>query len=326
MKRIVVTGAAGQIGTEMVTRLRELYGPDAVLATDIRSPHGDPGAFAYVDVTNAESLDAAVARHRADTIFHLAAILSAVGEQRPQLTYRVNIGGLFNVLEVARERTCAVFTPSSIAAFGPGTPPDPTPQDTIQRPNTMYGVSKVTGELLCDYYFTRFGVDTRGVRYPGLVSHVAAPGGGTTDYAVEIYYEAVRTGSYQCFLAEGTQLDMMYMPDAIRAAIELMEAPADALAHRNAFNLTAMQVTPESMAESIRRHIPGFELTCEADPVRQSIAESWPRRVDDTAAREERGWQPEYDLDAMTDDMLYELSQKLETGPGAESPPGGEKR
>jgi nucleoside-diphosphate-sugar epimerase len=313
MKRIVVTGAAGQIGTEIVAALRRGYGEDAVLATDIRAPGGadSAGPFAYVDVTNGESLDAAVARHRADTIFHLAAILSAVGEQRPQLTYQVNIGGLFNVLEVARERDCAVFTPSSIAAFGPGTPPDPAPQDTIQRPNTMYGVSKVAGELLCDYYHTRFGVDTRGVRYPGLISHVTQPGGGTTDYAVEIYYEAVLAGRYTCFLAEGTQLDMMYMPDAIRAAVELMEAPADALVHRNAFNVGAMQLTPETIAESIRRRLPEFELTFDVDPGRQAIAESWPRRVDDTAAREEWGWRPEYDLDAMTDDMLDHLETRL---------------
>jgi nucleoside-diphosphate-sugar epimerase len=311
MKRIVVTGAAGQIGTEMVTRLRDEYGTDAVLATDIRSTGSDSGPFAFVDVTNGESLDAAVARHRADTIFHLAAILSAVGERRPQLTYQVNIGGLFNVLEVARARGCAVFTPSSIAAFGPDTPADPTPQDTIQRPTTMYGVSKVAGELLCDYYFSRFGLDTRGVRYPGLVSHVAEPGGGTTDYAVEIYYEAVRHNRYDCFLAEGTQLDMMYMPDAIRAAIELMEAPAENLVHRNAFNVTAMQLTPESIAASIQRRLPDFEIGYEVDPERQRIAESWPRRIDDSAARSEWGWKPQYDLDAMTDEMLDELSKRL---------------
>jgi nucleoside-diphosphate-sugar epimerase len=311
MKRIVVTGAAGQIGTEMVTRLRDEYGTDAVLATDIRSTGSDSGPFAFVDVTNGESLDAAVARHRADTIFHLAAILSAVGERRPQLTYQVNIGGLFNVLEVARARGCAVFTPSSIAAFGPDTPADPTPQDTIQRPTTMYGVSKVAGELLCDYYFSRFGLDTRGVRYPGLISHVAEPGGGTTDYAVEIYYEAVRHNRYDCFLAEGTQLDMMYMPDAIRAAIELMEAPAENLVHRNAFNVTAMQLTQESIAASIQRRLPDFEIGYEVDPERQRIAESWPRRIDDSAARSEWGWKPQYDLDAMTDEMLDELSKRL---------------
>jgi nucleoside-diphosphate-sugar epimerase len=311
MKRIVVTGAAGQIGTEMVTWLRDEYGTDAVLATDIRSAGSESGPFAFVDVTNGESLDAAVGRHQADTIFHLAAILSAVGERRPQLTYQVNIGGLFNVLEVARARGCGVFTPSSIAAFGPSTPPDPTPQDTIQRPNTMYGVSKVAGELLCDYYFTRFGLDTRGVRYPGLISHVAEPGGGTTDYAVEIYYEAVRQNRYECFLAEGTQLDMMYMPDAIRAAIELMEAPADSLTHRNAFNVTAMQLTPEKIAASIRRRRPEFELSFDVDPERQAIAESWPRRIDDSAAKTEWGWEPRYDLDAMTDEMLSELERKL---------------
>jgi len=309
MNRIVVTGAAGQIGTEIVSALRERYGADSVLATDIRIPdaRASDEPFALVDVTIGDSLDAAVARHRADTIFHLAAILSAVGEQRPQKTYEVNIGGLFNVLEVARARGCAVFTPSSIAAFGPGTPDDPAPQDTIQRPTTMYGVTKVAGELLCDYYHRRFGLDTRGVRYPGLISWRTPPGGGTTDYAVEIYFEAVRSGSYTCFLAPGTQLDMMYMPDAIRAAIELMEADPDRLVHRNAFNLTAMQATPEKLAASIREHRPGFEIDYEVDPVRQAIAESWPRRIDDSAAREEWGWRPEHDLASMTADMLENL-------------------
>ena len=309
MNRIVVTGAAGQIGTEMVSALRERYGADNVLATDIRIPDASAsdGPFAMADVTIDDSLDAAVARHRADTIFHLAAILSAVGEQRPQKTYEVNIGGLFNVLEVARARECAVFTPSSIAAFGPGTPRDPTPQDTVQRPSTMYGVTKVAGELLCDYYHRRFGLDTRGVRYPGLISWRTPPGGGTTDYAVEIYFEAVRTGRYTCFLAPDTQLDMMYMPDAIRAASELMEADAGRLEHRNAFNLTAMQVTPETLAASIREHLPGFEIEYAVDPGRQAIADSWPRRLDDSAAREEWGWRPEYDVAAMTADMLENL-------------------
>ncbi|MFQ5529682.1 MAG: NAD-dependent epimerase/dehydratase family protein [Gemmatimonadota bacterium] len=308
MNRIVVTGAAGQIGTEMVAALRARYGSDSVLATDIRIPEGATGGpFALADVTIGDSLDAAVARHRADTIFHLAAILSAVGEQRPQKTYEVNIGGLFNVLEVARARDCAVFTPSSIAAFGRGTPADPTPQDTIQRPNTMYGVSKVAGELLCDYYHHRFGVDTRGVRYPGLVSWLTEPGGGTTDYAVEIYFEAVRTGRYECFVSADTQLDMMYMPDAIRAAVELMEADPGRLRHRNAFNVTAMQGTPASLAASIREHLPEFEIVYDVDPIRQAIADSWPRRVDDTAARAEWDWEPEYDVAAMTADMLSNL-------------------
>ncbi len=309
MKRIVVTGAAGQIGTEMVAALRERYGQQNVLATDIRIPDNAAvdGPFALTDVTIGDSLDAAVARHQADTIFHLAAILSAVGEQRPQKTYEVNIGGLVNVLEVARARDCAVFTPSSIAAFGPGTPADPAPQDTIQRPNTMYGVTKVAGELLCDYYHHRFGLDTRGVRYPGLVSWRTQPGGGTTDYAVEIYFEAVRSGRYECFLSAETQLDMMYMPDAIRAAIELMEADPARLSHRNAFNVTAMQVTPASLADAIRIHLPGFELTCVVDPVRQAIADSWPRRIDDSVARAEWDWEPEFDLAAMTTDMLANL-------------------
>jgi nucleoside-diphosphate-sugar epimerase len=308
MKRIVVTGASGQIGTEMVAALRARYGAVNVLATDIRIPDSaTDGPFALADVTIGDSLDAAVARHQADTIFHLAAILSAVGEQRPQKTYEVNIGGLFNVLEVARARDCAVFTPSSIAAFGPGTPSDPTPQDTLQRPNTMYGVSKVAGELLCDYYHHRFGVDTRGVRYPGLVSWLTQPGGGTTDYAVEIYFEAVRSGRYECFLSAETQLDMMYMPDAIRAAVELMEADPDRLVHRNAFNIAAMQVTPASLATAIQAHLPDFAISYAVDPQRQAIADSWPRRVDDSAAHDEWDWAPEFDVAAMTADMLANI-------------------
>jgi nucleoside-diphosphate-sugar epimerase len=220
------------------------------------------------------------------------------------------MGGLYNVLEVARHQGCAVFTPSSIAAFGPSTPADPTPQDTIQRPNTVYGVSKVAGELLSDYYYHRFGVDARGVRYPGLISHVTLPGGGTTDFAVEIYYEAVAHGRYTCFLGPDTQLDMMYMPDAIRGSIELMEVSPDRLIHRNAFNMTAMQVTPESLAASIREHIPGFSIEYEVDPARQAIADSWPRRIDDRAARDEWGWRPEYDLASMTEDMITHLRSR----------------
>jgi len=217
------------------------------------------------------------------------------------------MGGLYNVLEVARREDCAVFTPSSIAAFGPSTPPDPTPQDTIQRPNTVYGVTKVAGELLSDYYHERFGVDARGVRYPGLISYMTPPGGGTTDFAVEIYYEAVAHGRYTCFLGPDTQLDMMYMPDAIRGSLELMEVSPERLIHRNAFNMTAMQVTPESLAAAIREHIPEFTIEYDVDPVRQAIADSWPRRIDDTAARDEWNWNPEYDLAAMTADMITHL-------------------
>jgi nucleoside-diphosphate-sugar epimerase len=221
------------------------------------------------------------------------------------------MGGLYVVLEAARERECAVFVPSSIAAFGPETPPDPTPQDTIQRPNTMYGVTKVAGELLADYYHTRFDVDARGLRYPGLISYAAPPGGGTTDYAVEIFHAALQEGHYTCYLEPDTQLDMMYMPDALRASMELMDAPANALQHRNAFNVAAMQLTPAGLADAIRVHIPSFEIDYDVDPARQRIAESWPRRIDDTAARQEWGWTLEYDRAAMVADMLVRLSDRL---------------
>jgi len=309
MKRIVVTGAAGQVGSELVEALRKRYGTEAVLATDIREPDGSAksGPFRVLDVTDPVAVDDAVRGHEADCVYHLAAILSASGERNPQLAWSVNMGGLYNVLETARREGCAVFTPSSIAAFGPSTPSDPTPQDTIQRPNTVYGVSKVAGELLADYYHQRYGVDARGVRYPGLISYVTPPGGGTTDFAVEIYYEAVARGRYTCFLRGDTQLDMMYMPDAIRGSIELMEVDPERLVHRNAFNMTAMQVTPERLAESIREHVPGFEIDYEVDPVRQAIADSWPRRIDDRAAREEWDWEPEYDLALMTEDMIAQL-------------------
>jgi nucleoside-diphosphate-sugar epimerase len=314
LKRILVTGAGGQIGSELVPALRARYGDANVMATDIRTPAPelmDQGPFQMLDATDARAIGAAAFRHKADTIYHLAAILSAAAERDPRLAYHVNMDGLYAVLEVAREQSCALFVPSSIAAFGPTTPANPAPQDTIQRPTSIYGVTKVAGELLCDYYQMRFGVDARGVRFPGIISYGAPPGGGTTDYAVDIYCKAIEQGRYTCFLAEGTQLDMMYMPDAIRAAIELMEADAARLVHRNAFNVTAMQLTPERIAAAIRKHIPEFELDYQVDPVRQAIAESWPRSIDDTAAREEWGWRPEYDLDAMTTDMLLNLRKQL---------------
>jgi nucleoside-diphosphate-sugar epimerase len=310
MKRIVVTGAAGQVGTELVAALRAAYGADAVLATDVRAPaDGGHDGFRALDCMDAAAVAATVADHRADTIYHLAAMLSATAEARPQKAYTINMGTLVNVLEVARESGCAVFTPSSIGAFGPGTPRDPAPQDTIQRPNTMYGVTKVAGELLCDYYHSRFGVDTRGLRFPGLISYVAPPGGGTTDYAVQIFHDALLHGTYTCFLEADTQLDMMYMPDAVRAAIELMEADPARLQHRNAFNVTAMQLTPASLAAEIRKHLPSFEIRYEVDPVRQAIADSWPRRIDDSAAREEWGWKATYDAVRMTEDMLAQLGK-----------------
>jgi nucleoside-diphosphate-sugar epimerase len=319
MNRVLVTGAAGQVGTELVPALREAYGEQAVLATDVKRPAAGAlldGPFAVLDCLDVAAVADAVRRHDAETIYHLAALLSASAERKPQLAYEVNMGTLVNVLEVARAAKCAVFTPSSIGAFGPGTPADPAPQDTIQRPNTMYGVTKVAGELLCDYYHTRFGVDTRGLRFPGLISYVAPPGGGTTDYAVDIFHHALESARYTCFLSADTQLDMMYMPDAVRAAIEVMEADASQLRHRNAFNVTAMQLTPATLAEAIRVEVPGFAISYDVDPVRQRIADSWPRRIDDSAAREEWGWKHHYDLASMTKDMLSHLRDKPGVGAG----------
>jgi len=312
MRKILVTGALGQIGSELTTALIEHYGENRVLATDIREPGKDCDCqWALLDVTDSRRVADIVRDHKIGTIYHLAALLSAVAEKKPQQAWQVNISGLYNVLEVAREFGCAVFTPSSIGAFGPNTPPVTTPQDTIQRPTTMYGVTKVAGELLCDYYFNRYKVDTRGLRYPGIVSHKTPPGGGTTDYAVDIYYQAVREKRYTCFLKDGTYLDMMYMPDAISGAIQLMEADPTRLIHRNAFNVTAMSVAPEMLAASIRKHIPQFEIIYDVDPARQAIADSWPDSIDDSAAREEWDWQPEYDLERMTIDMLNHLREKL---------------
>ena len=314
MKRILITGASGQVGSDLVIALRDRYGGDSVLATDIREPDGalaNSGPFEIVDCTDHEIMDRAVAHFQPDTIYHLAAILSAVGEAHPHRAYEVNLGGLENTLEISRNRKCSVFIPSSIAAFGPSTPPDPTPQVTIQRPTTMYGVTKVAGELLADYFYLRFGVDARGVRYPGLISWVTEPGGGTTDYAVEIFYEAIKKGSYTCFLKADAQLDMMYMPDAIKASIDVMEADPGRLINRNAFNIAAMQFTPEQLAAAIRKHIPDFVIDYDVDPLRQGIADSWPKRLDDSAAREEWDWEPDYDLDAMVEDMLLNLRMKL---------------
>jgi len=307
LKRILVTGAGGQIGSWLVPKLREIYGASKVLATDLRHPKAelvDAGPFQLVDATNSKAVGQAAMRHGADTIFHLAAILSAVGERDPRVAWHVNMSSLEAALEVAREQGCALFVPSSIGAFGASTPKDPTPQDTVMRPSTMYGITKLAGELLCDYYHVRFGVDTRGIRFPGIVSYGAPPGGGTTDWAVDIFHKAVRHGRYTCFLRGDSQVDFMYMPDAVRAAILLMEADPSRLVHRNAFNVTAMQLTPESLAAEIRKHIAGFAISYEVDPVRQAIADSWPRRIDDSAARAEWGWKPAYDAAAMVADMF----------------------
>lgn len=315
MKRILVTGSLGQIGSELVAALRARSGVELVVASDIKMmPQGaatGEGAFEYLDCTNQRQLEQVVRKYDIDTVYHLAALLSAVAEERPQVAWDVNLGGLYRVLEVARQNDCAVFFPSSIGAFGPGTPRDQTPQDTIQRPNTIYGVTKVAGELVCDYYHLRFGVDTRGVRFPGIISHVAVPGGGTTDYAVEIFYDAVRNRRYTCFLEPDTRLDMMYIPDSIKAAIEVMEASSTRLVHRNAFNVTAMNFTPEELAAEIRKHLPDFRIDYQVDPVRQAIADSWPRSLDDSAARSEWDWNPEHDLASMTTDMLENLDRKL---------------
>ncbi|MDE0300117.1 MAG: L-threonine 3-dehydrogenase [Candidatus Poribacteria bacterium] len=315
MEKILVTGSVGQIGSELTLALRERYGNDNVVAggrkTQPSAELRNSGPFEIVDCTDLEAVNRVVANHRIDTIYHLAALLSAVAENNPQLAWEVNVNALVNVLEVAREHNCAVFTPSSIGAFGPTTPADNTPQDTIQRPTSMYGVTKVSGELLCDYYHEKFGVDTRGLRYPGIISYVTLPGGGTTDYAVQIFYDAIKHGRYTCFLKQGTKLDMMYMPDAIKGAIAIMEADSERLKHRNAFNVSAMSFAPEDIAAEVTKLIPDFTMDYEVDPLRQGIADSWPNSMDDAAAKEEWGWQPDYDLPRMCEDMIQKLTPKL---------------
>lgn len=314
MERIIVTGALGQIGTELTLKLREIYGEDNVLPTDIKHPENSPlegKLFEILDVTDYEAMERVVTEFKADTIMHLAALLSATCEKDPMLAWNINMGGLVNALEAARNFNLQFFTPSSIGSFGPSTPKDNTPQTTIQRPTTMYGVNKVTGELLCNYYFEKFGVDTRGVRFPGLISHVREPGGGTTDYAVEIYFEAVKNGRYTSFIDKGTYMDMMYMDDAIQAIIDLMEADADKLEDRNAFNVTKMSFEPEMVAASIRRHYPDFELNYDVDPVRQGIASTWPNSIDASEAVRQWGFKAAFDLDKMTDTMIEAIRNKI---------------
>ena len=315
MKKILVTGARGQIGSEIINYLSSLYGNDKVIASGLQETnvvYSDKfHLYEKVDVTKGNEIFDIVKKHKIDSIIHLAAILSATGELNPQLLWDVNMKGLYNVLEVARVTETSVFTPSSIAAFGPDTPHDNTPQITVQRPDTIYGISKVSGELLCDYYFKKYGVDTRGIRFPGLVSSVALPGGGTTDYAVHIYYEALKSKYFECNIMEGTFLDMMYMPDALESIIKLMEANPDKLKSRNAFNVTAMSLEPEMIKKEILKHIPDFEMVYKIDPIKQKIAESWPNSLDDSQARKEWGFSPKYDLTTMTEDMLLALSHKL---------------
>lgn len=316
MKNILVIGSTGQIGSELTLKLRKEYPSGTVVAGYIpgAEPKGElaeSGPSEIVDITNAPQIAEIVKKYHIDTIYNLAALLSAVAEAKPQLAWKIGVGGLYNCLEVSRENHCALFTPSSIGSFGPDTPHDKTPQDTIQRPHTIYGVTKVTGEMLSDYYARRFGVDARSVRFPGLISYVAPPGGGTTDYAVDIYYSAVRGEKFKCPLKPGTFMDMMYMPDALRAAIEIMEANPERLKHRNSFNIASMSFDPVMIYEKIKEYEPNFEMEYELDPLRQKIADSWPNSLDDACAREEWDWKPEYDLDSMTADMLKNLKLKL---------------
>lgn len=311
MKRILVTGACGQIGSEITLALRRKYGDAAVVASDVRLPSEirlrDSGPFEFVDVLDPHHITRVMQIHQIDTIYHLAALLSAVGETRPTQAWQINVNGLYNVLEAGRQYHCALFFPSSIGVFGPGTPRKRTPQVTIQRPTTMYGVTKVVGELLCDDYHRRFAMDTRGLRFPGLISYQTEPGGGTTDYAVDIFRQAVAHKQYTCYLRADTRLPMMYMPDAIRAMIELMEADPSRLRNRNAYNLSAIDFTPEELGAEIRARMPAFRMEYAVDPRRQAIADSWPETLDDGAAREEWNWKPEYALSAMVDDMLRQL-------------------
>ena len=317
MEKILVTGAVGQIGSELVEALRDKYGNENVVAAGHRTKPTkemkEAGPFEFVDVLDRDAIESVIKKYSIDTVYHMGAVLSVTGEEKPQLAFQVNIIGLYNVLEVGRacelER---VMVPSSIAAFGPDTPKENTPNETILRPTTMYGISKVTGELLGDYYFKRFGLDVRGVRYPGIISNKTLPGGGTTDYAVEIFYEAIKKKHYVCFLREDSTLPMMYMPDAIRGLMELAEVDVNRLKHHCDYNLAAVSFSPGELVSEIQKIIPDFK--CEYKPdFRQEIADSWPKSIDDTAAREEWSWEPEYDLRTMTRDMIEKLREKLET-------------
>ena len=316
MKNVLVIGSTGQIGSELTMKLRKLYPEGNIVAGFIQGaePKGillESGPSAEADVRNGQMLADIVDKYQIDTIYNLAALLSAVAEKKPLLAWDIQMNGLLNILEIAREKHCAVFTPSSIGSFGPETPHQGTPQDTIQRPRSMYGVTKVATELLSDYYFHKYGVDTRSVRFPGLISYTTLPGGGTTDYAVEIYYAAVKGEEFVCPIQAGTYMDMMYMPDALKAAVDIMEADPTRLKHRNSFNIAAMSFEPETLRKKIQEHIPGLRMRYEVDPVRQAIANSWPDSMDDSCAREEWDWKPSYDLEEMTVDMILNLRKKF---------------
>lgn len=323
-ERILVTGAAGQIGSELVPALRQRHGDANVIAaghsTKLPEDIKNSGPSISVDVLDYQQLDKAIKDHGVSVIYHLSSILSALGEQKPQLAFMVNVNGTYNVIEAARENELKrVIIPSSIAAFGPETPRDNTPNDTIQRPQTMYGVSKVFGERLGDYYFRRFGLDVRGVRFPGIISWKTEPTAGTTDYAVAIFYEAIRKKHYESYLKQDSRLPMMYMPDAIKALIDLADADGDKLKHHADFNVNSMSFTPQELAEAIKKRLPDFEISYKIDPIRQAIADSWPSSLDDSAARQEWQWKPDWNLETMVDDMFVNLEKKL-------APKGKKKR
>ncbi|MFV0291448.1 MAG: NAD-dependent epimerase/dehydratase family protein [Mangrovibacterium sp.] len=315
MKKILIVGSTGQIGSELSIKLRSIYGESNVICGYYQPPFPegffDWGPTVEIDATKKEQIADVVKKYQIDTIYNLAAILSATAEKNPKLGWDVGMDSLMNCLDVAREFNCAVFTPSSIGAFGPSTPKDNTPQDTVQRPTTVYGITKVVGELLSDYYHARWGVDTRSVRFPGIISNLTLPGGGTTDYAVDIFYHAVRGEKFICPLGENTFMDMMYMPDALNAMIDIMEADPSRLIHRNSFNVTAMSFNPEMIFNAIKKHYPNFEMCYEIDPLKQAIANSWPNSLDDSCARSEWGWKPKYDLEKMTHDMIQVLQKRL---------------
>lgn len=314
MKKILVTGSVGQIGSELTMALRKRYGNDNVVACGRKTKPRDTllnsGPFEFLDITDKATIEKVVKDYDIDTIYNMAAILSAVGEEHPLLCWDVNTNGLYNILEIAHEKEMTrVFVPSSIAVFGPETPRVNTPQETVLKPKTMYGVTKVAGELLGDYYFQKFDLDIRGIRYPGIISNETLPGGGTTDYAVEIFYEAIKNKKYTCFVKESTVLPMMYMPDCIKATMDLMEADVSKLKHHCDFNVASMSFSAGELANEIKKHIPEFKCDFKPD-FRQAIADSWPQSINDNAARKEWGWKPSFDLQSMTVDMLKKLGKR----------------
>jgi threonine 3-dehydrogenase len=314
IETILITGASGQIGSELTPKLREIYGKNNVIASDLRRPIIEDGPFELLDITDPKRLEEIIIDHNIHSIVHLAALLSASGEQKPNLAWHVNVNGLYNVLEAAKTHKLArIFSPSSIAVFGPETPKDSTPQETVMRPKTIYGITKVTGELLGNYYFHKFGVDVRGARFPGIISNIAPPGGGTNDYAVEIFYEAIKNCKYTCFLKPDSTLPMMYMPDTLKGIVQLLEADLSELRHHTDFNMDALSFSPVELASEIKKHIPDFQIDYKPD-YRQAIADSWPRSIDDTAARKEWGWKPDYDLSAMVENMLEVLGERHRRG------------